>query len=125
MSLTFGAGPLSKTHGPTSFDVPERAAFAHPWGRRLRAVFGGTTVFDTERAMTLHETGKMPAYWVPRDDVRDDLLRATGTDPDHATTWDVVVGNRVAAKAVTSRRAGSRSCAHNSGWLGKPIHTAL
>ena len=104
MSLTFGAGPLAKTHGPTSFPVPDRAAFAHPWGRRLRALFGGETVFDTERAMVLHETGKLPSHWIPREDVNEDLLRATGTDPDHATSWDVVVGDRVAERAVKAHR---------------------
>ena len=104
MSLTFGSGPLSKTHGQTNLAVPERATFAEPWGRRLRAVFGGETVFDTERAMVLHETGKLPVHWVPRGDVRADLLRAMGSDPDHPSAWDVVVGDRTAKRAVKAYR---------------------
>lgn len=117
MSLTFGAGPLSKTHGQTNFFVPERAAFAEAWGRRLRAVFGGETVFDTERAMVLHETGKLPAHRIPREDVREDLLRATGADSDHPTSWDVVVGERVAARAVKAYRPHGADAPDLSGYL--------
>lgn len=100
MSLTFGSGPLSKTHGQTNAAIPARALFAEPWGRRLRTVFGGETVFDTERATLLHETGKLPAIWIPREDVREEVLSATGTDPDHPSAWDVVVGDRTAKRAV-------------------------
>ena len=117
MSLTFGAGPLSKTHGPTSFLVPERATFAHPWGRRLRTVFGGETVFDTERAMVLHEAGKLPVHWLPREDVREDVLRPIGADPDQATAWDVVVGDRTAERAVKAYRPNGADAPDLGGYL--------
>jgi uncharacterized protein (DUF427 family) len=98
MSLTFGSGPLSTTHGSTNLTVPRRAIFAEPWGRRLRAVLGGETVFDTEGAMTVHETGKLPVQWIPLSDIQEALLRPTGSG--NPSSWDVVVGDRVATRAV-------------------------
>ena len=97
MTLTMGRGPLSTTHADTNLMVPQRATFAEPWGRRLRAVLAGETVFDTEGAMTLHETGRLPVQWIPLTDVRQELLRPSGSG---GSAWDVVVGDRVASRAV-------------------------
>ena len=117
MSLTLGTGPLSSTHGPTNVQVPERAVFAVPWGRRLRAVFGGATVVDTERAMVLHETGKLPTQWVPMADVRQDLLRATGPVSANPSAWDVVVGDRDAARAVRTWRSRAETDPDLTGYV--------
>ena len=71
----------------------------------LHARFGGEVVLDTERGRLLHETGLLPALYVPEDDVRTDLLERT----DHSTHcpfkgdaayWTIRVGDRVAENAV-------------------------
>lgn len=40
-----------------------------PSARRIRVVFGGVTIADTTRALTVVETGRPPVYYVPPDDV--------------------------------------------------------
>lgn len=40
---------------------------------------GGETVAVTDRPVILAESGMQPRYYVPREDVRLDLLRATDT----------------------------------------------
>ncbi len=101
MSLMLGSGPFSpQTVGQFNFTVPSRVVFVQPWGRRLRAVLGGEMVFDTDGAMTFNETGKFPTLWVPLADVRHDLLRPAGSASGETSSWDVVVGDRVASRAV-------------------------
>ncbi len=84
MSLTFSSGPLSG-HPPETvnyrIDGPAHKLLMQEFPRRVRATFGGETVFDTTRAMLLHETGLLPQVYVPQDDIRADLLRPT----DHHT----------------------------------------
>ncbi len=52
-----------------------------PSPRRVRAVLAGETVADTTRAMLMRETGHVPVYYFPREDLRRDLFEAT----DHHT----------------------------------------
>jgi uncharacterized protein (DUF427 family) len=108
MSLTFSSGPLSG-HPPASvnyrIDGPAHKLLMHEFPRRVRATFGGETVFDTVRAMLVHETGLLPQVYVPQDDIRADLLRPT----DHhtycpfkgtASYWSVTAGGQVAENAI-------------------------
>lgn len=108
MSLTMGGGPLSgQAPGDVNYviDGPAHKLYFHDFPRRVRAELGGVTVLDSERARFLHETGLLPALYVPMDDVRTDLLERT----DHkthcpfkgdATYWTVRAGDRVAENAV-------------------------
>ena len=48
----------------------------------VRVEIEGVVVAETARARVLHEGGLPPRYYVPRDDVRMDLLVAT----EHSTT---------------------------------------
>ena len=41
---------------------------------RLRGLVAGEAVFDTLGAKLLHETGHLPVYYVPEEDLRHDLL---------------------------------------------------
>ena len=72
MSLTMGTGPFG--HAPAgrfNVDVPHaRILFSDPSPRRIRAVLGGRTVIDSRRTRVLHEHGRLPRYFVPREDVR-------------------------------------------------------
>jgi uncharacterized protein (DUF427 family) len=73
--------------------------------RRVRVFFGGQPVADSTRVLYLFETGHLPVYYFPRDDVRFDLLEPT----DHhthcpykgdASYFTVVAGERRAENAV-------------------------
>jgi uncharacterized protein (DUF427 family) len=73
--------------------------------RRVRVVSGNVAVADSKRVKLLLETGHLPVYYFPLDDVRTDLLEPT----DHVTHcpykgdasyWTVSVGERVAENAV-------------------------
>ena len=45
-----------------------------PSPRRVRVVVGGETVADTRRALELHETGLPVRWYLPREDVRAEVL---------------------------------------------------
>jgi uncharacterized protein (DUF427 family) len=110
LSLTYSSGPLSGQPPSTvnyRIDGPAHKLLMHEFPRRLRATFGGQIVFDTTRAMLLHETGLLPQVYVPLDDIRADLITPT----DHhtfcpfkgtASYWTVTVGDQVAQNAIWS-----------------------
>jgi uncharacterized protein (DUF427 family) len=90
--------------------------------RRVRATFGGQTVFDTTRAMLLHETGLLPQVYVPIEDIRSDLLTPTehhtycpfkGT----ASYWSVRAGDGKLSDAVWSYPQAEGDSAAVSGYL--------
>jgi uncharacterized protein (DUF427 family) len=45
--------------------------------RHIRVVVGGVTVADSRRALRVLETSHPPAWYIPREDVRMDLLEPT------------------------------------------------
>lgn len=75
-----------------------------PVPRRIRGVVGQEVVFDTTRAVYLWEWSAFPQYYIPRDDVRSELL----VDEDHvehshrgAARWHSLrVGEDVRPKAA-------------------------
>ena len=69
--------------------------------KRVRVQFGGTTIADSTRVKLVWEIPYYPAYYIPRDDVVDDVL--VGTDRTERSPsrgdlhrLDVVVGDAVA-----------------------------
>jgi len=73
----------------------------------VRAVFSGATVLDTTSGMLLHESNLGPQLYLPRDDVRGDLLTRT----EHrthcpfkgdASYWSVTVNGQTAGNAMWS-----------------------
>jgi uncharacterized protein (DUF427 family) len=108
MSLTMYPGPLAGDgRAETNYRIegPKHRLLFHPFPRRVRAEFGGQTVFDTVRAELLHETGLLPVLYVPLEDMNADLMEKT----DHTTHcpfkgdasyWSIRVGDRVAENAV-------------------------
>jgi uncharacterized protein (DUF427 family) len=73
--------------------------------RRYRVEFAGEVIADTEAPLLLQESRHRPVFYVPKDDVRLDLLEAT----DHQTYcpfkgnaryWTIKVGDREAENAV-------------------------
>lgn len=68
--------------------------------RRVRVEVDGTTVADTTNARFLHETGLPVRYYIPKTDVRLDLMSPTDLStacPYKGTAryWNVVAGDRV------------------------------
>jgi uncharacterized protein (DUF427 family) len=108
MSLTAGRGLFSK-HPTARFNIDiDRSTATLVWDpvpQRVRALFAKQTVVDSTRAALLHETGHLPVYYFPQDDVRPDLIAPSAhtTHCPHkgdARYWDVQVGNRHAPNAI-------------------------
>ncbi|WP_290783914.1 DUF427 domain-containing protein [Halomonas sp.] len=60
-------------------DAPESRITLHPHSRRVQVVIDGTELADTTRAIELRERGYPPRQYIPRDDVRMDLLTSSDT----------------------------------------------
>ena len=109
MSLTVGKGPFAdEPAGRFNLEIePPTGAvlFFDPVPQRIRALFAGETVVDSKRAKLLHETGHLPVYYFPLEDVRTDLLERTDTHTHcphkgEASYWSLTVGARSAPDAV-------------------------
>ena len=108
MTLTIGTGPFGRTPGGSfNFEAsgPEHVLYFEDSPRRVRGVLAGETVVDSRHPKLLHETGHLPIYYFPREEVRMDLLEPT----DHSTHcpfkgdavyWSVRVGDRLVENAV-------------------------
>lgn len=75
--------------------------------KRVRVMANGKTVADSLCAGLLLETGSMPVYYFPRDDVHMDLLEPTNHRTScpykgEASYWSLKVGNRMVENAVWS-----------------------
>ena len=108
MTLTIGTGPFGQTPAGVfngRWVGPAHVLYVEDSPRHVRGVFAGVTVVDSRRTKLMHETGLLPVWYFPRDDVDFDLL-----DPSKHTThcpfkgdasyWSVRVGDRVAEDAV-------------------------
>jgi len=78
-----------------------------PFGKRLRVMFAGETIADSEDALVLHETRLPAVYYFPRRDVRMDLLRRTEHRTHcpfkgNASYWSIAAGDQFAQNAVWS-----------------------
>lgn len=120
MSLTHPPGPLSGTPGDTNYLIegPKHRLFAHDFPRRVRAVFGGATVLDTEHGRLVHETGLLPVLYAPLDDFDRGLLTVTDHSTHcpfkgNATYWTVSAGGRSAENAIWAYEAPNPE----SAWL--------
>jgi len=80
---------------------------AEPSPRWVRVFFGGETVADSKRVMLLRENRVLPVYYFPRDDVRMELLEASGhrNHDEHkgdAALWTIRAGSKVEEDAAWS-----------------------
>jgi uncharacterized protein (DUF427 family) len=109
MGLTSGSGPFgARPAGRFNF-TPDPSTgsvlFFDPVPHRLRGLVAGEAVFDTVGAQLLYETGHLPVYYVPEDDLQHDLLEASETETrcPHkgvASYRSIRVGDRVEPDAV-------------------------
>lgn len=112
MTLTLGTGPFAKPERAGErfnfpVDSPEHVLYLEDSPRRIRVVFGGQAIADSQSTKMLHETGHLPLYYIPEADVRMDLLQATARHTHcpfkgDASYWTVRVGDAVAEHAVWS-----------------------
>lgn len=79
---------------------PEVRIDALPSTRRVRVSLGGVELADSERPTLLFETGLLTRFYLPKSDVRMDLLQPTDTETacpykGWAHYWDVVIDGTV------------------------------
>ena len=84
---------------------PGHTVRTEPSPKWLRVLFGGATIVDTKRALLLFETGHVPVYYFPMEDVRMDLMEPTEHTTNcqykgDASYWTVKAGERVAENAM-------------------------
>ena len=101
LARTRGAPTERVIPGPgqeSVWDYP-RPPRVEPVPERIRVLLGGETIADTTAAVRVLETAGAPVYYLPRSDIRTDLLTETS---DHsfcewkglATYLDLKVGDR-------------------------------
>ena len=109
MTLTAATGPLSgRSPGRFNFEVETPTGsvlFWDPVPQRIRGLVAGETVVDSTNAKLLHETGQLPVYYFPDEDVRADLLvdsetRTTCPHKGEARYRSLRVGDRTVADAA-------------------------
>lgn len=93
-----------------------------PSPRRIRVQFGGEVVADSRNARLLHERGKLPVYFFPREDVREETLvehSDTGRDPKKGPVrfQSVRAGGRTAERAARSYPETPAGCPDLSGFV--------
>src|ERR687898_3240261 len=85
MALTVESGPFGeRSKGVFNFDtdvLQPHTLYFEDSPRRVRVTLGGETVAYSRHVKLLHETGHLPIYYFPEEDVRMDLLE----DTDHTT----------------------------------------
>jgi uncharacterized protein (DUF427 family) len=108
VALMVGSGPFGrKPAGVFNFEVdaPKHQLYLERSPRRIRVVIDGEVVADSTDARLLHETGLMPVYYLPREDVREELLAPSETSTHcpfkgDASYWHVKTGEQVREDAV-------------------------
>ncbi len=78
-----------------------------PADRHVEVVVNGVKVAESDRPVLLEETGLPTRYYLPRDDVRTDLLRPTNLETvcpfkGQASYWSVDAGGEVHDSLVWS-----------------------
>ncbi len=94
---------------------PYKRVDAIPSSRAVKVILGGETVADTTRAHFLFETGLPTRYYIPRDDVRMDLLTPTATQSrcpykGIASYWSARTGDEVHEDIVWSYESPISEC---------------
>ncbi|OPH57909.1 hypothetical protein BC351_04705 [Paenibacillus ferrarius] len=75
--------------------------------RWIRVQFAGVTVADSKKVLIVTETGKLPVYYFPKEDVRTDLLTPSVHTEEHANKgealyWHIQIGDTIIERAAWS-----------------------
>ncbi|MER5941973.1 DUF427 domain-containing protein [Streptomyces sp. NPDC001928] len=108
MGLSWQQGPLSAGaigHFLTPEPLPERLLFAERLRRRMRVKFNDTWIADSENVILLHEPGRYPVAYFPREDVDEQSLTLSSKVTHHKdlgdTAWYAVhTGERTTERAA-------------------------
>ena len=93
-----------------------------PSSRHVRVVLGDQTIAETHHPRLLLETGGPTRYYLPEQDVRMDLLEASGTTTrcpykGQASYWSARIGASVFKDIVWSYRDPLPACSPIAGLL--------
>jgi len=93
-----GPGPGYEKH-------PEHTVELKREGRHIRVLFNGVIIADTRNAITVIEADYDPVAYIPRADVRTDLLMETSRETHcpfkgYASYWSINVEDKTAENAV-------------------------
>ncbi|TQV81865.1 DUF427 domain-containing protein [Denitrobaculum tricleocarpae] len=91
--------------GPGYEKYPEHTVHLERDDRRIQVNFQGVTIADTRNAIMLHEAGYDPVAYIPRGDVRTELLSETSRETHcpfkgYASYWSIEVGDKTAENAA-------------------------
>jgi uncharacterized protein (DUF427 family) len=108
MGLAWQQGPLAPgAIGAflTPEPLPERLLYAEPLRRRMRVMFGDAWIAQSDDVVLLHEPGRYPVAYFPRDAIDPEVLRASERVTQHpelgGTAWYAVsAGDRVAERGA-------------------------
>jgi uncharacterized protein (DUF427 family) len=89
---------------------PDHPITIKPASARVRVIFNGEVVAETERALVLQEASYKPVFYIPRDDAQMALFARTGHSTHcpykgDASYYTIKVGDRAAENAVWSYEA--------------------
>ena len=97
MGLAWQQGPLAPgALGTflTAQPLPERLLFAEPLRRRMRVLYAGDWIAQSDDVVLLHEPGRYPVAYFPRADIQADVLAPSDRRTEHpelgATAWYAV-----------------------------------
>ena len=111
MALTIGTSPLGRSPGGKfNFEIerlPRHLLYLEDFQKRIRGQLAGETIVDSRRGKLLHETGKLPQWYVPKEDVEPRALGPSERRQEHpfkgvATYYHVRAGDRSAVDAAWS-----------------------
>ena len=86
---------------------PDQHVWVETSPKWVRGIAEGQVIVDSKRAVLLHETGHIPVYYFPMEDVRMELFEPTDRTTQcpykgEARYWTLKVGERVEKNAIWS-----------------------
>jgi uncharacterized protein (DUF427 family) len=101
---------------------PDYQITLEPSPKRVRVAVGDTVIADTTRARLMRESGHMPVYYFPPQDVRMDLLSRTDRSTHcpfkgDASYWSVRLAGQTRENAVWSYERPYDEMAQIAGYL--------
>lgn len=92
----------SEHANPADPYMPDHRLEIEGTARWVRVMFNGLFVADSKRVLLLRETGRLPVYYFPKEDVRLDLLEPVqrSNASGQKQYWSIRVSDRVAESAA-------------------------